>query len=222
MDSINNNFRIKSYVLRQGRISSSQLRGLEKYDKYSVNSFLISEKKTANQQYILEVGFGIGKSLIQAAKSYPNYIFFGAEVHSPGVGSILGKIDKEAIDNLKVYHGDIFDLLPDLPDKSLSRVQIYFPDPWKKKKHHKRRLISNSLFDNLKSKLSDNCLFHIITDWEDYYLQLLDLFSNRNDFILCVNDISEKMLIDRTTTKYETKAIKEGRAIREILLTYIC
>ena len=148
---------IRSFVRREGRMSARQKRALENlWGKYGIDLPPSSSTSRLLPQgengFILEIGFGMGKSLLEMAKAYPEQDFIGVEVYRSGVGSLLADLEDHKVPNVRVFCEDIINLLEEtIGDSSIDRVQIFFPDPWPKKHHHKRRLIQNSfcLFQNV-------------------------------------------------------------------------
>jgi len=125
---------------------------------------------------VLEIGFGMGASLAAMAVAAPETDFIGIEVHRPGVGKLMALAAEAGLTNLRVYHHDAVEVLQRcIPESSLSRVQIYFPDPWHKKKHHKRRLVQADFADLLRSRLRPQGLLHLATDWFPYAQHMLEV-----------------------------------------------
>lgn len=165
---------IRSFVLRQGRMTQSQERALtQHWQDYGLS---ISEGPLQAQTcfgrtapMVLEIGFGNGSALLEMMEKEPDKDFVGIEVHSPGVGSLINGAQQKGLRNLKVYREDGIEVLKQvIPDESLSRVQLFFPDPWHKKKHHKRRIVQLSLAAQLRGKLKLGGVFHMATDWQNY------------------------------------------------------
>ena len=171
---------IKSFILRQGRLTQGQQRALDEqwpifgidYQPININFADIF----GNQQpVILEIGFGNGESLLQMAAENPKQNFVGIEVHRPGVGRLLHLIEQQGITNLRVMNHDAIEILENqVADHSLSRVQLYFPDPWHKKKHNKRRIVQSGFLDLLATKLNSNGQIHFATDWEPYAEHMME------------------------------------------------
>ena len=127
---------------------------------------------------VLEIGFGMGQSLVAMAAAAPATNFLGIEVHRPGVGKLLHSMAGQGVDNIRVYCHDAVEILRDcVPDASLDTIQIFFPDPWHKKKHNKRRLIQPPFVTLLSSKLKQAGTLHLATDWEDYAGQMMEVLS---------------------------------------------
>ncbi len=132
---------------------------------------------------VLEIGFGMGDSLLAMAAAEPARNFIGIEVHRPGVGRLFHNMARDGVDNIRVYCHDAVEVLRDcIPDASLDIVQVYFPDPWHKKRHHKRRLIQPVFVALLASKLRAGGLLHLATDWENYALQMMEVLGASAEF----------------------------------------
>ena len=175
---------IRSFVLRQGRITSGQERALaEHWSRYGLD---VDENLRVDaaglfgdaRELILEIGFGNGESFVQMAEAAPQQGFVGIEVHRPGVGHALVLAAVAGIDNLRVIRHDAVAIIRDhVPDGALSRVQIYFPDPWPKARHHKRRIVQRAFTDLIWRKLRAGGEIHCATDWENYAEWMRDVFA---------------------------------------------
>ncbi len=162
------------------------------------------------QPITLEIGFGMGDSLLDMAKARPNENFIGIEVHKPGIGHIMREADAHAIDNLKVYSNDSIEVLEQcIAHGSLSRVQIFFPDPWPKRRHHKRRLVNRGFLDIIASRLVSGGILHLATDWEPYAQEIGGLLSSHESFETVAAP-------DRVTTKYERRGKQLGHAVNDL------
>ena len=136
--------------------------------------------------------------------------FIGIEVHRPGVGHLLGLVHQEGLENVRVFRADSVEVLKfGLPDNILDKVQIFFPDPWHKKKHHKRRLITNAFVALLRAKLKPGGLLHIATDWEPYAEEIAELMADATAFEKC--DVPE-----RVVTKYERRGLRLGHIVTDM------
>ncbi|MFG6667803.1 tRNA (guanosine(46)-N7)-methyltransferase TrmB [Halomonas sp. HNIBRBA4712] len=165
---------IKSYVIRAGRMTPAQTRGLE--DVWPRLGLSLEDGPQdlyalfgRHAPCVVEIGFGMGNSLIEQAKNHPETDFIGIEVHAPGVGKLLDEADKLGLTNLRVYREDALRVLEEcLPQGSIDTVQLFFPDPWPKKKHHKRRIVQPAFVELIRTRLAPNGTFHMATDWEAY------------------------------------------------------
>ena len=172
---------IRSYVIRAGRMTEGQRRAFDNYwGNYGLSLYDggIDPTEVFGREapVVLEIGFGMGDSLLEMAKAEPEKNFIGIEVHPPGVGRLINTAGKDEVKNLRVYMADAVDVLNDcIADGSLDRFQLYFPDPWHKKKHHKRRIVQPEFVKLLCSKLKTGGLMHMATDWENYAEQMLEV-----------------------------------------------
>ena len=127
---------------------------------------------------VLEIGFGMGQSLLAMAEAAPQSNFIGIEVHTPGVGKLIQGMEEHGVDNIRIYRHDAVEVLRDcIGEESLDTVQIFFPDPWHKRKHQKRRLIQPAFVEQLRTRLKPGGLLHLATDWEDYAKQMMKVLS---------------------------------------------
>jgi len=165
---------IKSFVRREGRMTPAQKQALDNlWSQYGLEltSNKIDFSSLFNNQFptILEIGFGMGGSLLTLAQEHPKNNYIGIEVHRPGVGALLANIAVHNLTNIRIYCADAIEVLNQcIPDNSLAEIIILFPDPWPKKRHHKRRLIQPKFIELIHTKLQPNGLLHIATDWENY------------------------------------------------------
>lgn len=175
--------RIRSYVLRRGRMTPAQQRAYEQNwqrcgVEYSPQPLDFEAAFGRAGPLVLEIGFGMGQSLVEMAAAAADTNFIGIEVHKPGVGRLLHAMEERKVDNIRVYCHDAVEVLRDcIPDGSLDTVQIFFPDPWHKKRHNKRRLIKPPFVDHLVSKLKPGGTLHLATDWENYAEQMMEVLS---------------------------------------------
>lgn len=172
--------RIRSYVLRTGRITDAQRAALEAlWPRYGLDPAVALDTRAlfgTDRPMVLDIGFGNGEALAALAHSHPQRIYLGIEVHRPGVGQLLMRLEAEGIDNVRVYCADAVEVLERcIAPASLQGVQLYFPDPWPKKRHHKRRLVNPEFAALVASRLTAGGFFHAATDWEDYARQMLQV-----------------------------------------------
>jgi tRNA (guanine-N7-)-methyltransferase len=206
---------VRSFILREGRLTPSQERAMaELWPKYGLDpSQALNIKDTFGRDAdtVLEIGFGNGDSLADMAEASPEKNFIGIEVHTPGVGHLLLEIEKRGITNLRIYRHDAVEILKDcLADGVLTTLQLFFPDPWHKKRHHKRRIVQNAFADLVWQKLSDNGIWHIATDWEDYAEHCLEVLEPYKGFD---NVAGEDKFIPRPDSRPITKFEKRGHRL---------
>jgi tRNA (guanine-N7-)-methyltransferase len=175
--------KIKSYVLRAGRISNRQEKGLtlwfKKYELAFTGSFWnLTQEFGRLADTIVEIGFGMGASLLTMAQNNPELNYIGIEVHQAGVGSLAAALHEHHLTNVRIVNQDAVDVVrTQIPDNSLKGVQMFFPDPWPKKRHHKRRLIQPEFIQLLAQKIKQGGFIHCATDWQEYAEHMLNVLS---------------------------------------------
>lgn len=215
---------IRSFVIRRGRMTSGQKRaftdswaqrGLEHSDGLIDTSRLCPD----GGPIVLEIGFGMGRSLVDMAAAQPNSHFIGIDVHKPGVGSLLQIMEERDVGNISVYCHDAVEILRDcIPNDFLDTVQIFFPDPWHKKKHNKRRLIQAEFVQQLRPKLKHGGLLHLATDWEHYALQMMSVLSEAEGFTnICQTGQFAPRPEHRPLTKFEKRGERLGHGVWDLM-----
>jgi tRNA (guanine-N7-)-methyltransferase len=203
---------IRSYVLRQGRTTPAQKRALEELlPKYGI---AFSDRPiSASRSLVLEIGSGMGESTVAIAKAHPETDFIAVEVHGPGVGSLLNAIEKEKLTNLRVIRHDALDVLEKMiADGTLAAIHLFFPDPWPKKRHHKRRLVQPEFAALAARKLKEGGILHAATDWPDYAEQIAAVFSGNDLF-----EAAESGFAERPVTKFESRGRRLGHPVRDLV-----
>ena len=203
-------------MLRQGRTTPAQQRALEElFPRFGLsfsNSFLeFRETFGRSAPVVLEIGSGMGETTAEIARANPATDFIAIEVHGPGVGSLLRRIDENGLTNLRVIRHDAVEVLEHMiPDDALAGIHLFFPDPWPKKRHHKRRLVQPPFAALAARKLVPGGYIHAATDWLDYLEQMDGVFSSE--------PLLEKAQQDRTrpTTKFERRGIGLGNPVRDL------
>ena len=210
---------IKSFVKRSGRLTNSQKIFLnnKNNDKnfFSANEILdFRNLFENNNKCILDIGFGDGKLLISLAKKFPELNFIGLEVYESGIGNILKQISKENLENIKISCADAIIFLRNyVENNSLYGISLFFPDPWPKKKHYKRRIIDESFINLISKKIYKGGFAKVATDWSNYSDYILEIFEKNNNFER-TNNI--KIFKNRCLTKFEKRGIKLGHRISEL------
>jgi len=211
---------IRSYVRRESRITPAQTRALtELWPRYGIELAALDGARLFPRRapLILDIGFGDGEALAIQARQQPGHNFLGIEVHRPGVGSLLRKLAADELDNVRVIVGDANEVLRALPDAALAGVHVYFPDPWPKKRHHKRRLLQAPLVALIVRKLQPGGVLHVATDWADYAEQVLGVCDADPDLD---NIAGAGRFVPRPAarplTKFERRALAAGRRIRDL------
>lgn len=217
---------IRSFVIRAGRMTEGQRSAFdEHWATYGLSLFdglLDPVKAFGNgQPLVLEVGFGMGDSLLAMAQAEPHLNFIGIEVHPPGVGRLINNAAKENVTNLRVYMADAKDVLTDcIAESSIARFQLYFPDPWHKKKHHKRRIVQPEFVALVASKLGKGGLLHMATDWQNYAEQMLEVLSAEPSLRNTANDFAPRPEF-RPKTKFEARGERLGHGVWDLLFEKI-
>jgi len=213
---------IRSFVLRQGRVSNAQARARQELMPrfgiaFAPAQFDFHQAFGRVAPLILEIGFGMGETTATLAAQRPDLDFIGIEVHTPGVGSLLKVLDAEAIPNVRVIQHDAVEVLERMvADASLRGAHIFFPDPWPKKRHHKRRLIQPPLVALLAKKLEPEGYLHLATDWEDYAQQMLEVLSAEPSLINTAEGFAPRP-DSRPQTKFETRGLKLGHGVWDLV-----
>tara|TARA_R110002124_G_scaffold116289_1_gene272626 strand:+ start:6344 stop:7036 length:693 start_codon:yes stop_codon:yes gene_type:complete len=215
---------IRSYVVRAGRMTEGQRAAFEKYwPVYGLSLYQgqLDADTTFGRKAprVLEIGFGMGDSLLTMLQAEPDKDFIGIEVHPPGVGRLINNTAKLALPNLRVYLADANDVLTDcIADHSIDRIQIYFPDPWHKKKHNKRRLIQTAFVEQLRDKLKVGGMLHFATDWQPYAEHMLEIMESVSGLENVVGAGHYAPRPDyRPTTKFEQRGERLGHGVWDLL-----
>jgi len=215
---------IRSFVLRGGRLTAAQQHALDELWPH----FGIDHHDTLldfNDYFdhpanvIVEIGFGNGESTWRMAQQEPENNFIGIEVHEPGVGHLLLALDANHIENVRIAREDAVPFLQQrIPDSSLAGVRVYFPDPWPKKRHHKRRLIQPDFVSVIARCMATDGIFHLATDWQPYAEHMLEVMDSRTDFVnlSATGDYCERPEW-RPHTKYEQRGERLGHEVRDLL-----
>lgn len=227
VDSPENQRRIRSFVLRQGRLTKGQERALETgWPQFGVD--YTPTQLDLNQLFgrvdsakILEIGFGMGDATAKIAQTLPASDFLAVEVHTPGVGSLLKLIQENNLSNVRIIQHDAVEVLSEmLADQSLDGVHIFFPDPWHKKRHHKRRLIQAEFVKLLCAKLKVGAYIHVATDWQEYAEWVLEVLNGETTLKNTAVDYAEKPSY-RPLTKFENRGIKLGHGVWDLVFKRI-
>jgi tRNA (guanine-N7-)-methyltransferase len=213
---------IRSFVLRQGRLSNAQQRALDTLRPrfgipYSPETLNLAQAFGRDAPKILEIGFGMGESTAAIAQAHPENDYLALEVHSPGVGSLLKQIEEKGLTNIRIIQHDAVEVLRDMiADGSLDGVHIFFPDPWHKKRHNKRRLIQSPFVAQLAKKLRAGGYLHVATDWQDYAEQVLAVLAAEPLLCNTASDYAPRPDY-RPLTKFEQRGLRLGHGVWDIL-----
>jgi tRNA (guanine-N7-)-methyltransferase len=200
-------------VLRQGRITPAQQRALDElYPKYGIAFSSEPIRSARGAPLVLEIGSGMGETTAAIAAARPEVDFVAVEVHGPGVGSLLNRIESAALKNLRVIRHDANDVLQQMiADASLAAIHLFFPDPWPKKRHHKRRLVQPESAALMARKLAPDGILHAATDWPDYAEQMSAVFGAEP-----LLEPAERAFAERPLTKFESRGQRLGHSIRDL------
>ena len=213
---------IRSFVLRTGRMTPSQQRALDELwpaygIEYSESTLDFGSVFGRNAPIVLEIGFGNGETLVQQAAERRDADFVGIEVHEPGVGHCLLQAQDAGVTNLRLIRHDAIEVLTrQIPTAVLSRVNLYFPDPWPKKRHHKRRIVQPAFLDLVADRLKPGGSLYIATDWENYAEHIDETVKSCGRFE-CVEERKHDgdRALDRPRTKFERRGLTKGHRIRD-------
>ena len=217
---------IRSFVLRQGRVSAAQRRAVETllpafgvpFAPAPLDLAMVFARPAPK---ILEIGFGMGETTAQIAVAHPHNDYLAIEVHTPGVGSLLRLIEANALTNVRIIQHDAVEVLNYMitPD-SLSAIHVFFPDPWPKKRHHKRRLIQAPMVRLMASRLRPGGYLHLATDWENYAGQMLEVLSAEAQLANTSGDFAARPAY-RPFTKFEMRGVKLGHRVWDLVFKRI-
>ena len=215
--------RIRSFIRRQGRVTPGQQLALDNFwDKYCLDpksDYDFPNVFGRDAPLFVEIGFGNGESLARMAAANPDKDYIGIEVHRPGVGHLLMLLNQQGLSNVRIYCHDAIEIMEHkVADHSLAGVHLFFPDPWPKKKHHKRRIVRPGFVDLLVRKLKSGGYFHAATDWENYAESMLAVLSESsrlkntsptNDYCQCPEY--------RPLTKFEQRGLRLGHGVWDLI-----
>jgi tRNA (guanine-N7-)-methyltransferase len=213
---------IRSYVLRQGRVTGAQRRARESLlpqfgIPFSPAPLDLDRAFGRTAPRILEIGFGMGETTADIAARHPANDYLGVEVHTPGVGGLLKRIVELGLGNVRVIQHDAVEVLEHMiPPASLSGVHLFFPDPWPKKRHHKRRLVQAPFVALLVSRMKAGAYVHVATDWEDYAQQIMGVFSAEPLLVNTAEGFAPRPE-HRPLTKFEQRGLKLGHRVWDVV-----
>jgi len=215
---------IRSYVIRGGRMTPGQKSAFDRqWARYGVSlydgAFNPVEAFGREAPLVLEIGFGMGDSFHQMAMAEADKDFVGIEVHPPGVGRLINTAGLDDLNNIRVYMADAIDVLDDcIADNSVDRFQLYFPDPWHKKKHNKRRIVQPEFVQKIRQKLKVGGVFHLATDWENYADHMMEVMSHAEGYSNQASEYQFSARPDfRPITKFEKRGERLGHGVWDLL-----
>ena len=215
--------RQKSFVLRRGRITSNQKNALDTlWDRYVLKEGEYVDSFLSDTHSVLDIGFGAGETTTYLAKNMPNSSILGAEVYLSGIGSTLSRSNEEKLTNIKILNSDIVPFLEEkIPDCSFDLVLMFYPDPWPKRKHHKRRLFQEGFINLIQRKLRKDGIFYFKTDWNHYYEEAKKLPFEKKKWKVLDEGQLDILLQELPETSFEKKALKAKRDLNKIILQKI-
>ena len=213
---------VRSFVLRAGRMGSGQQRAVQELGPRFCVPYQAAPADWAalfgrDAPRVLEIGFGMGQATAQIAAARPDLDFIGVEVHAPGVGALLREIGERGLGNLRIVQHDAVEVLREMvTPASLAGVHVFFPDPWHKKRHHKRRLIQPAFVELLASRLAPGGWLHCATDWQDYAEQMLQVLGDCPALLNTAEGYAPQPEL-RPLTKFEARGLKLGHGVWDLL-----
>lgn len=226
LDELTEHRQIVTFMRRSSPLNTSQRRALEDYQHFILDSNAEALKSGDLRQAFahperpltVEIGFGMGRSLVEMAKANPERNYIGIEVHVPGIAQCVYEAGLAEIDNLRVIDGDAIKILTAMPDNSINCIQLYFPDPWQKKRHYKRRFVVPKRMALVEEKLEVGGTFHSATDWEHYAAWMLEVLSSRDRLKNLAGEGHAFPRPDwRPMTKFERRGLEEGHVINDFI-----
>lgn len=214
--------RIRSFTRREGRLTNAQRLALENdWEKYGLESHQALnpvELFSRSAPLILEIGFGNGEALAAMAEAHPENDYIGVEIHRPGIGHLILQMEKQGLSNVRIYCADAVDILEqNIADQSLTGIHLFFPDPWPKKRHHKRRLVTPDFIELAARKLKPEGYFHAATDWQAYADRMLFLFEQCPYFKNKAGPGLFFRQAERPITKFEQRGLKLGHQVWDLI-----
>jgi len=215
---------IRSYVLRQGRFSPGQQRAYAELMPrfgipYSPHPLDFAQAFGRRAPVVAEVGFGMGETTARIATQNPQTNYLGIEVHAPGVGSLLKQVGEAGLENVRVVRHDAVEVMREMiPAASLTAIHVFFPDPWPKKRHHKRRLIQPPFAELAASRIAPGGYLHVATDWQEYAEHVLEVLRATLSLANTAADFAPRPAT-RPETKFERRGLKLGHGVWDIVFT---
>ena len=210
---------VRSYSIRGSRITQAQRAA--KDELQAIYGIAVEEKKVnlaeifpTSEKIVMEIGFGMGEATAIIAKNHPNNAYIAVDVHPPGIGKLLGRIVDNGLTNLRVIEDDVHIVLPHMfEDESLDAIHLYFPDPWPKKKHNKRRIVNEGFLALIHPKLKKGGYIHIATDWVPYAISMQEVFAASSLFTGGVREKPEA----RPVTRFEGQGIDKDHQVTDLM-----
>ena len=214
--------RLKSFVLRKGRVTSNQKRAIQDlWDEFVIFESSDLQKSWVQEKLALDIGFGAGETTAYLSRAKPNMSIIGAEVYLSGIGSLLSKIRDENLQNIKILNSDVVAFLENNDAYFFDLVLMFYPDPWPKRKHHKRRLFKDDFLKLLNKKVKKEGIFYFKTDWQHYFDEVMKIELDSKTWQVIKKKELEDYLIKLPQTSFEIKAMESKREVFELILKKI-
>ena len=214
--------RLKSFVLRKGRVTSNQKRAIQDlWDEFVIFESSDLQKSWVQEKLALDIGFGAGETTAYLSRAKPNMSIIGAEVYLSGIGSLLSKIRDENLQNIKILNSDVVAFLENNGAYFFDLVLMFYPDPWPKRKHHKRRLFKDDFLQLLNKKVKKEGIFYFKTDWQHYFDEVMKIELDSKTWQVIEKKELEDYLIKLPQTSFELKAMESKREVFELILKKI-
>ena len=214
--------RLKSFVLRKGRVTSNQKRAIQDlWDEFVIFESSDLQKSWVQEKLALDIGFGAGETTAYLSRAKPNMSIIGAEVYLSGIGSLLSKIRNENLQNIKILNSDVVAFLENNDAYFFDLVLMFYPDPWPKRKHHKRRLFKDDFLQLLNKKVKKEGIFYFKTDWQHYFDEVMKIELDSKTWQVIKKKELEDYLIKLPQTSFELKAMESKRELFELILKKI-
>ncbi len=214
--------RLKSFVLRKGRVTSNQKRAIQDlWDEFVIFESSDLQKSWVQEKLALDIGFGAGETTAYLSRAKPNMSIIGAEVYLSGIGSLLSKIRNENLQNIKILNSDVVAFLENNDAYFFDLVLMFYPDPWPKRKHHKRRLFKDDFLQLLNKKVKKEGIFYFKTDWQHYFDEVMKIELDSKTWQVIKKKELEDYLIQLPQTSFELKAMESKREVFELILKKI-
>ena len=214
--------RLKSFVLRKGRVTSNQKRAIQDlWDEFVIFESSDLQKSWVQEKLALDIGFGAGETTAYLSRAKPNMSIIGAEVYLSGIGSLLSKIRNENLQNIKILNSDVVDFLENNDAYFFDLILMFYPDPWPKRKHHKRRLFKDDFLQLLNKKVKKEGIFYFKTDWQHYFDEVMKIELDSKTWQVIEKKDLEDYLIKLPQTSFELKAMESKREVFELILKKI-
>lgn len=217
-------FELRTYKMRKSRVTASQATAIDAFgSQYLIaddGSMIDGRALTQRERFVIEVGFGMGEATVELAKAQPQLGVLAIDVHTPGVGRLIHELAENNIDYVRLFEGNGLALIEKrIADADLDGIRLFFPDPWQKARHHKRRFVTAENMTSIAPKVRSGGFFHFATDWENYAEQATEVLVNHRDWELLPigNGVEFAQPAERPRTRFEQRGLDQGRSITDLV-----